>query len=133
MQENSSSDNSTANALRAIRRIVFHHKGKAILVTICLAGVATFALFRQVQTRASRELAEQRAKLENQDVIPYEKILYSPLATSSIQIWQNYRTTRAIAAFRDHLFFATSGGLVELTTKGDLVKHYSTLDGLPES
>src|SRR5207244_10234126 len=35
--------------------------------------------------------------------------------------------------FRDAYFVATDGGLIELDASGDLVRHYSVLDGLPES
>ena len=45
----------------------------------------------------------------------------------------NHKATRAIARFNDSYFVASDGGLIEIDQTGKLVRHYTVLDGLPES
>jgi ligand-binding sensor domain-containing protein len=103
---------------------------------ILLAGLALFASLAGawlVKQRAERSVAQQRSLLEKQDLIPFELKSYSQINNPAISIWQSYKTTRAIEKFNDSIFVATDGGLVEFGPTGNLLHHYTTLDGLPES
>jgi ligand-binding sensor domain-containing protein len=110
---------------------VFNRK-TLIVLTISLLFVSFIGLWR-IRDRAQRQLEEERARLERQDIVPFEKRPCPPLASKELAIWQGYRNSRAIAQFRDNYFVATDGGLVEFDTAGNLLRHYSVLDGLPES
>jgi ligand-binding sensor domain-containing protein len=110
---------------------VFNRK-TLIVLTISLLCVSFIGLWR-IRDRAQRQLEEERARLERQDIVPFEKRPCPPLASKELAIWQGYRNSRAIAQFRDNYFVATDGGLVEFDPAGNLLRHYSVLDGLPES
>jgi ligand-binding sensor domain-containing protein len=86
-----------------------------------------------IKQRADRSLAEERARLEKQDIIPFEHRSYSQVNNPAISVWQSYKTTRAIERFNDSIFVATDGGLVEFGPTGNLLHHYTILDGLPDS
>ncbi len=100
----------------------------AILV---LAAAVTAALV--IKQRAERSLAEERSRLEKQNIIPFEHKSYSQINNASISIWQSHKATRAIEKFNNSIFVATDGGLVEFGPDGKLLHHYTNLDGLPES
>lgn len=107
-------------------------KRSAILfVTIALAGALT--VLWVIKQRADRSLAEERSRLEKQNVIPFEHQSYSRINNPAISIWQSYKATRAVEKFNNSIFAATDGGLVEFDPDGKLLRHYTTLDGLPES
>ncbi len=110
---------------------VFNRK-TLIVLTISLLFVSFIGLWR-IRDRAQRQLEEERARLERQNIVPFEKRPSPPLASKELAIWQGYRNSRAIAQFRDNYFVATDGGLVEFDPAGNLLRHYSVLDGLPES
>lgn len=111
--------------------LVFNRKA-LIVLTIAIPFVSIIGFWR-IRQQAQRQLEEQRARLERQDVVPFEKRLRPPLARRELAIWQGYRNSRAIAQFRDNYFVATDGGLLEFDPAGNLLRHYSVLDGLPES
>src|SRR6267154_2759099 len=111
--------------------LVFNRK-TLIVLTISLLFVSFIGLWR-IRDRAQHQLEEARARLERQDIVPFEKRPCPPLASKELAIWQGYRNSRAIAQFRDNYFVATDGGLVEFDPAGNLLRHYSVLDGLPES
>src|SRR5829696_6006452 len=100
---------------------------------ILLASLALFSALVSVwliSQRAGRSLAEERSRLEKQNIIPFEHKSYSPIDNPAISIWQSYKTTRAIEKFNDSLFVATDGGLIEFGPEGNLLHHYTTVDGL---
>lgn len=86
-----------------------------------------------IKQRADRSLAEERSQLEKQNFIPFEHKSYSQTNNPAISVWQSYKITRAIEKFNDSIFVATDGGLVEFGPTGNFIRHYSVLDGLPES
>jgi ligand-binding sensor domain-containing protein len=98
---------------------------------LALAGALTCAWV--IKQRAERRLAEERSRLEKQNIISFEQKSYSRINNPSISIWQSYKASRAVEKFNDSIFFATDGGLVEFGQDGKLLHHYTTLDGLPES
>lgn len=107
-------------------------KRSSIAFTILiLAGALTGAWV--IKQRADRSLAKERSLLENKNIIPFELKSYSKINNPAISIWQSHKAARAIERFNDSIFLATDGGLVEFGRDGNLLHHYTTLDGLPES
>lgn len=106
---------------------------KILLLLLVLALAAALVAAWQVKQRADRQLAEERARREKQDLIPFEQKLLKPIDNKAIEIWQNHQSARAIVRFNDSYFVASDGGLIELDQTGKLVRHYTVLDGLPES
>ena len=102
----------------------------AIAILILVAAVIAVLVIKQ---RADQSLAKERSRLEKQNIIPFELKSYSQIKNPAISIWQSYKATRAIERFNDSIFVATDGGLVEFGPNGNLLHHYTTLDGLPES
>jgi ligand-binding sensor domain-containing protein len=103
-----------------------------IVLTISLLFILFIGICR-ISDRSQRQLEEERVQLEKQDIVPFERKLYPSLASKELTVWQGFRDSRAVARFKDSYFVATDGGLVELAASGDLLRHYSVLDGLPES
>lgn len=101
------------------------------LAILALAGALTCAWV--IKQRAERSLADERSRLEKQNLIPFELRAYSKINNPAISIWQSYKAARAIEKFNDSIFVATDGGLVEFDRDGKLLHHYTNLDGLPES
>jgi ligand-binding sensor domain-containing protein len=106
---------------------------KTLLLLLVLALIAGLISVWQVKQRADLRLAEERARREKQNLVPFEQKLLKPISSKAIEIWQNHQATRAIARFNDSYFLASDGGLIELDQTGKLVRHYTVLDGLPES
>ena len=103
---------------------------------VLLAGLFLFAGLLAgwlIKQRADRSLAEERARLEKLNIVPFEHRSYSQTNNPAISVWQSYKTTRAIERFNDSIFVATDGGLVEFGPTGNLLHHYTILDGLPDS
>jgi ligand-binding sensor domain-containing protein len=110
---------------------VFNRK-TLIVLTISLLFVSFIGLWR-IRDRAQHQLEEERARLERQNIVPFERKLCPSLASKELTVWQGFRNSRAVARFKDSYFVATDGGLVELAPSGSFLRHYSVLDGLPES
>src|SRR6185369_4673400 len=103
---------------------------------VLLAGLFLFAGLLAgwlIKQRADRSLAEERARLEKLNIVPFEHRSYTQTNNPAISVWQSYKTTRAIERFNDSIFVATDGGLVEFGPTGNLLHHYTILDGLPDS
>jgi ligand-binding sensor domain-containing protein len=103
-----------------------------LLLLVVLLMVGLVGAWR-VKHQADLRLAAERARQEKQNLVPFEQRLLEPISSKGIEIWQSHQTTRAIARFNDSYFVASDGGLIELDQTGKLVRHYTVLDGLPES
>ena len=106
---------------------------KALLLLLVLSLVGGLVVAWQIKQRADQKLAEERARREKQNLIPFEQRSLKPISSKAIEIWQNHQTARAIVKFNDSYFVASDGGLIELDHAGQLARHYTVLDGLPES
>ncbi|HEX6045890.1 MAG TPA: hypothetical protein VFZ22_15460 [Pyrinomonadaceae bacterium] len=106
---------------------------RTLILGVILCLVAALLAAWLVKQRADRSIAEGRSSLEIQSLIPFEHKSYSRIDNPAVSIWQSYKATRAIERFNDSIFVATDGGLVEFDATGKLRRHYSVLDGLPES
>lgn len=117
-------------AVQAIKRIL-NKRTFILLGSLTLVGSLLAAWL--IKQRADRSLARERSLFEKQSFIPFEHKSYSRIDSTAISIWQSYKTTRAIEKFNESIFVATDGGLVEFDPTGKLLRHYTTIDGLPES
>ncbi len=106
---------------------------RTLLSLVVLSLIVMLAGAWRVKQQADQQLAEERARREKQNLIPFEQKLFKSISSKAIQIWQNHQTARAIVRFNDSYFVASDGGLIELDRTGKLVRHYTVLDGLPES
>jgi ligand-binding sensor domain-containing protein len=106
---------------------------KTLLLLVVLSLIVALVGAWRVKQRADQQLAEERARREKQSLIPFEQKAFKPINSKAIAIWQNYKTTRAMVKLNDSYFVASDGGLIELDRTGKLVRHYTVLDGLPES
>lgn len=104
-----------------------------ILATTTL--ILFFAAFQiyQIYRSAQTTLADERARLKVKNRLPFEKKNLIPHSSDKIQILQNFRETRDLIKFKDSYFAATGGGLAEFSEDGKITKHFTVLDGLPES
>ena len=112
-------------------RFLFNRK-TLIVATILIVAASAIAVWR-IKAHTERLLDEERARLEKQNLIPFEKKVRFAIDSKQIELWQSYQNTRALARFKDSFFVATDGGLIELDPSVNLKRHYSVLDGLPES
>jgi len=108
------------------------NRGTLLSLVVLLLIVVLAGAWR-VKQQADQQLAEERARREKQNLIPFEQKLFKSISSKAIQIWQNHQTAKAIVRFNDSYFVASDGGLIELDRTGKLVRHYTVLDGLPES
>ena len=110
-----------------------HKPRKIFLLLVVLSlGVVLVGAWR-VKQRADQRLAEERARQEKSNLIPFERERLKPINSKAIELWQNHETSRAIVKFNDSYFVASDCGLLELDETGKLLRHYTVLDGLPES
>jgi ligand-binding sensor domain-containing protein len=103
-----------------------------IFLTIAIL-LSSFPGLWLIRNQVQRQLEEERARLEKQYLVPFEKTLRPQFASKELAIWQSFRNSKGIVRFKDNYFVATDGGLVEFDAAGNLLRHYSVLDGLPES
>lgn len=99
------------------------------IVTAVFAAFQIYKINRSVQ----QTLAETRARLIDKNRVPFDKKILTPHLSNKVKIIQNTNETRAFVKFKDSYFAATSGGLVQTDEDGKRQKHFTVLDGLPES
>ena len=107
---------------------------KSIIIGIftLIVSFAAYQIF-SIYNSARQMLAETRARQDGKNRVNFEKKLLTPHLTNQIEILQNTNDVRNFAEFKDSFFAATSGGLVQYDDEGNLKKHFTVLDGLPES
>lgn len=99
------------------------------IVTAVFAAFQIYKINRSVQ----QTLAETRARLIDKNRVPFNKKILTPHFSNKVKIIQNTNETRAFVKFKDSFFAATNGGLLQTKEDGKTQKHFSVLDGLPES
>lgn len=114
-----------------MRRLFFKRSTILAILTVgfCVFG---FQLYR-ISEDANNKLAQTRSRLKEQIAIAFEKVRLIPHSQNLVQIIQNTNDTRDITFYKDSYFSVTGGGLIQLSTDGKLLKHWTVLDGLPES
>jgi len=103
---------------------------------VAAAGLSALALVLwgvALVRRAHEGLEQARARGAARDAVRFERARLSPLARDGVRLFQSTRSVRAVARFREAYFAATDGGLVELSTAGEVRRRFSVLDGLGES
>lgn len=114
-------------------RRLFFNKFTILAISTLVVGSLAFQIYRIYQT-AENELAKTRSRLIEQNIVTFEKVHLSPHPHSNfVQIIQNTSDTRDLVFYKDSYFAATSGGLLQLSPEGKVIKHWTVLDGLPES
>jgi ligand-binding sensor domain-containing protein len=103
-----------------------------IAATILIIVASAIAIWR-IKVHTQSVLDAERARLEKQNLIPFEKKVRPVIDSKQIEFWQSSKDSRAVARFKDSYFVATDGGLVELDSTATFLRRYSVLDGLPES
>jgi len=83
--------------------------------------------------RALGGLEQARSRGDARDAVRFERRRLGSFKSDGVRLFQSTRSVRAFARFKDSYFAATGGGLLELSPSGEVVRHYSVLDGLPES
>lgn len=106
-----------------------------VLLLLSAAALLVFVIAKvaAIKNDAAHELAKARAENLKKDEIPFTKTVRQPIDRREIQIWQSTQNVRAVARFKNSIFIASDGGLVHLSDAGERQKHYTVLDGLPES
>ena len=90
-----------------------------IFLTIAILTSSFLGLWL-IRNQVQRQLEEERARLEKQDLVPFEKTLRPQLASKELAIWQSFRNSKGIVRFKNIYFVATDGGLVEFDAAGNL-------------
>lgn len=101
-------------------------------VALTFLSFAAFQIF-SINQSAEKTLAESRARLNEYGSVPFEKKILTPHLSDNVRILQNTNETRDFIKFKDSYFAATGGGLAQFAGDGKLLKHFTVLDGLPES
>jgi ligand-binding sensor domain-containing protein len=106
------------------------------ILGICFSAlVVSFAVFQifSISQSAEKKLADERARLIEQNRVPFQKKTLIPHTSQNIQILQNTNTVKDFVRFQDSYFAATTGGLVQFSPGGEKIRHFTVSDGLPES
>jgi ligand-binding sensor domain-containing protein len=103
-----------------------------LILSLTVLFFIGFQIFR-IYNSARQTLAEERARLLEQNRVAFEKRFLTPHLSDKISIRQNTGETRDFVKYKDSFYAATGGGLVEYDADGKLKKHFTVLDGLPES
>lgn len=106
---------------------------KIVLATIACILLIFFFGAVYLKNRVQQILDLERANFTKHTEIPFKKIPHNPHQNSFVKIWQSISNVRDIAEFKNSIFSATDGGLVEFDENGSLLRHFTVLDGLPES
>lgn len=107
--------------------------GKFIGAFIILFSLVLVYQILSIRKIAGDTLAETRAGLLKRNLIPFEQKNLTAHDSNKIQIFQNTNDVRDLVRFQDSYFAATGGGLAQFSEDGKLIKHFTVLDGLPES
>src|SRR5262249_19823704 len=109
-------------------------KAKVIIFIIASVSVAVGVLsVISVRNAALRALEVARKAASTSQLVPIERIELKPYSGNDAKIIQSGNEVRDLTQFRDSLFAATSGGLIRLSSEGEMLRQYTVLDGLPES
>lgn len=107
-------------------------KISVLLLAVVTAVFAAYQFYK-INRSVQQTLAETRARLIDKNRVPFEKRILTPHLSNKVKIIQNANETRALVKFKDSFFAATNGGLLQFDEIGNTEKHFTVLDGLPES
>ena len=107
-------------------------KSLILILVLAVSGGIAFQIYK-IYIAARQTISAERARLLEQKRVPFEKKVLTPHSSQKIRILQNTSETRDFIKFQDSYYAATSGGLVQYDETGKPEKHFTILDGLPES
>lgn len=107
-------------------------KISVFVLTVVTAVFAAYQFYK-INRSVQQTLAETRARQIDKSRVPFEKKNLTPHLSDKVKIIQSTNETRAFVKFKDSFFAATNGGLLQLDENGKMQKHFTVLDGLPES
>ncbi len=112
-------------------RLKFSNKiiGIGLIVIFTIFSYEIFRIYKS----ARNSLSEERARLLEKNSVAFKKTRLTPYSPNDVRIWQNFSDTRDFIKYQNSFFAATGGGLAQYSPDGEIVKHYTVLDGLPES
>lgn len=112
-------------------RVKFSSKiiGIGLLIILTIFSYEIFRASKSAQTSLSKE----RARLLEKTSVAFKKTRLTSHQSNAVRIQQNFSDTKAFIKYQNSYFAATSGGLIQYTFDGEIIKHYTVLDGLPES
>ncbi|MBX7222258.1 MAG: hypothetical protein K1Y36_20080 [Blastocatellia bacterium] len=114
------------------RRLLNQHFKIVLLLAFIVTGCLALAGWN-IRKQALQRLDQTRSQLARENRVPFERNLLDPLQTTAITYFQSTGTIRAVAPFAGDLYAATDAGLLKLAPTGQLLRHFTVLDGLPES
>jgi ligand-binding sensor domain-containing protein len=121
----------------ASRKSRLSKPARVLLFAAVMILFAVFALLIVeagfIYRKTDRNLEKERQKQSKQNVIPFSKASLTPHFNQNVQIIQSTKAARSIAVFQNFVFAATGGGLLQLSENGEIIRHFTVLDGLPES
>jgi ligand-binding sensor domain-containing protein len=103
-----------------------------VIILIC-GFVLLLAEARIIYRKTEQTLEKERSKQLNQAKIAFAKVNLPPHIDKNVQILQSPKSIRAIVHFQNSIFAATDGGLLQMSETGEILRHWTVLDGLPES
>jgi hypothetical protein len=86
-----------------------------------------------VYLRTGKTLEKLRRDRSNEPAIEFSRVFLAPHHDPRVSFRQNPKNVRDLAPFGESFYAATGAGLLRLDRGGRIVKHYTVLDGLPES
>jgi ligand-binding sensor domain-containing protein len=104
----------------------------AVMILFC-GLLLLIAEARFIYRKTELTLEKERQKLSKQAVVSFSSVILTPHLDQNIRIIQNAKNTRSVAYFQNSIFAATDGGLLQMTENGEVLRHLTVLDGLPES
>lgn len=125
----------------ASRKIFARSRPKFLSRKLFFAAVMIlFAVFtllfveaRFIYRKTELTLEKERRSQSKNNVIPFSKSDLTPHKNENVKIIQSAKNVRALAEFQSSLFAATDGGLLQMNENGEILRHFTVLDGLPES
>lgn len=108
--------------------------GKLICVVI-VASIVCSGIYRvlSIRSRVQNALAAEKLLLKDRDKVRFELTRFLPHDQDTVTVVQNTNAVRDLARFNGELYAATDGGLIRIGENGEILRHYTVLDGLPES
>ena len=104
----------------------------SIFILTVLAGTVAYRIYR-VYILSNAALADERSRSAERDRVPFERLRYAPHDKDIVKIIQSTNNVRDLSIFQDSYYAATDGGLIQMSPDGQIVRHFTVLDGLPES
>lgn len=86
-----------------------------------------------IYRRTEQTLGKERQIQSKQNVVSFSRVALTPRPNQNVQIIQSPKNARAVARFQNSVFAATDGGLLRMSETGEILRHFTVLDGLPES